>query len=118
MPKSDHLLPEAVEENAKAWAQIEAWTVEITRYVENNGYYEQQAKRAGLDTYFDSLDAGRPSILSLYWSRPQVEAQQSQQMATVRSWLNRLWRWRDGGQVFFDPDKECVYADRLRWRSL
>ena len=54
-----------------------------------------------------------PQMYSVYWSRPQVLARQSEPLAAVRAWLNRLWRW-DG---HFDPDAECTYADRIRRRT-
>jgi hypothetical protein len=52
-------------------------------------------------------------MYSVYWSRPQIAARQSAELAAVRAWLNRLWRF-DGA---FDPDAECTYADRVRRRT-
>eukprot|EP01006_Ploeotia_vitrea_P016316 TRINITY_DN46926_c0_g1_i1.p1 TRINITY_DN46926_c0_g1~~TRINITY_DN46926_c0_g1_i1.p1 ORF type:complete len:330 (-),score=122.90 TRINITY_DN46926_c0_g1_i1:48-944(-) len=37
-------------------------------------------------------------------------------MAKTKSFLNRLWRSRDDESVFFDPDREATYLDRLRKR--
>ena len=44
--------------------------------------------------YFSQLDAAAPQIYGLYWSRPQVMARQDE----------------------FDPDRDYIYADRLRRR--
>ena len=46
-----------------------------------------------------------------------MEARTSQELARVRSWLNRLWTFQSQNGTEFDPDLECLYADRLRQRE-
>lgn len=98
-------------------AQVEAWNEEIVRYIEDNDYYEREKEKRGLDRYFSDLAAGRPQIFGLYWSRPQMQARQSEELAVTRRWLNRLWDFEQEGATVFDPDRECTYADRLRRRQ-
>ena len=97
-------------------SQIAAWNDEIGEYIERNGYVEKSRARAGLDRYFATLSAGAPQIYSLYWSRPQVNARQSESLALVRAALNRLWRHASAAGPVFDAARECTYADRLRRR--
>lgn len=98
-------------------ARITAWNDEIGSYIERNRYVEKQKAKAGLDRYFATLAAGSPQIYSLYWSRPQVGARQSPELAAVRAALNRLWRHESADGPVFDPGRECAYADRLRRRQ-
>lgn len=96
-------------------AQAERWNQQIGEYVETNGFYETPDK--GLDNYFSSLQTGKPQILSLYWSKPQIEARQHENMASARQFLNRLWDYEFEGEAVFNPDQECTYADRTRRRE-
>ncbi len=69
------------------------------------------------DSFFGSLAASRPEIYPIYWSRAQMEARQSDEMATVQSFLNRLWQFeRSDGTNWFDPDVSIIYPDRIRRR--
>ena len=98
--------------------QAAEWNAELGRYVEDNNYFAQEKEKRGMDKYFSALADGQPQIFCVYWSRPQVAARQSEQMATVRRWLNRLWDFNDDdGQPVFHPDRECAYADRIRRRQ-
>jgi hypothetical protein len=90
--------------------QARAWDDEIGRYVDENGLTEKLA-HAAEDKYFGDLAAAKPQIYGIYWSRPQVEARQSESLTRVRSFLNRLWLTEN-----FDPDQTPVYADRIRRR--
>jgi hypothetical protein len=101
--------------NTFAQSQAEAWGDEIKSYIENIGYLDQPDK--GLDKYFSSLQDQKPQIYSVYWSKPQVEARQSENLATARKFLNRLWEFEHGENNVFDPDRECTYADRTRRRQ-
>ncbi|HPQ94628.1 MAG: DUF1479 domain-containing protein [Thiothrix sp.] len=105
----------AVIRNTFPQALAEAWNQRIGDYVAENGYYDTPDK--GLDKYFSSLQTGKPQILSVYWSKPQMEARQHENMAQTRRFLNRLWTHEHGGQAVFDPDRECTYADRTRRRE-
>jgi len=91
------------------------WNIQIGEYIKSVGYYENPDK--GLDNYFSSLQEGKPQIFSVYWSKAQVAARQHENMAVLRSHLNRLWRYRNNGESIFDPDRECCYADRTRRRE-
>ncbi|MDE3196725.1 MAG: DUF1479 domain-containing protein [Acidobacteriota bacterium] len=95
--------------------QATAWNEEIGRYVEDNGLYERLA-HAAEDRYFGTLKASKPQIFGIYWSRPQVEARQSEQLTRARVFLNRLWRAESDGRRHFDPEQTPVYADRIRRR--
>ncbi|MFQ5974581.1 MAG: YbiU family protein [Alphaproteobacteria bacterium] len=97
-------------------AQVEAWDAELADYLIRNGYYERE-KDADLDKYFTTIQSQKPQIFGIYWSPPQVQARQSPSLAVTRAWLNRLWRWQTDGTRHFDPDRECVYADRIRRRE-
>jgi hypothetical protein len=96
--------------------RIAAWNEEIGAYIERNRYVEKQKSRAGMDRYFATLAAASPQIFALYWSRPQVQLRQSEELAGVRAALNRLWRQPAGGPAFV-ADHEASYADRLRRRQ-
>ena len=93
----------------------EDWNQRIGQYVTENGYFETPDK--GLDKYFSSLQTSKPQILSVYWSQPQMEARQHENLALTRRALNRLWDYSHEGQPVFDPDRECTYADRTRRRE-
>ena len=97
--------------------RVNGWNDTLMSYVRDNGYFEKQAEKAGMDKYFSELASGKPQIFGLYWSRPQMEARTSQELATVRSWLNHLWKFNSQNGAEFDPDLECLYADRLRQRE-
>ena len=97
--------------------RVDKWNENLMGYVRDNDYFDKQAEKAGMDKYFSALASGKPQIFGLYWSRPQMEARTSQEMADLRSWLNRLWKWESENGVEFNPDQECLYADRLRQRE-
>ena len=96
---------------------VDQWNENLLDYVRKNNYFDKQAQKAGMDKYFSALASGKPQIFGLYWSRPQMEARTSPEMAELRSWLNRLWKWESENGVEFNPDQECLYADRLRQRE-
>jgi hypothetical protein len=95
--------------------QARAWDDEIATYVEENGLDEKLANAAE-DKYFGTLTAAKPQIYGIYWSRPQVQARQSESLTRVRMFLNRLWLAESEGRRHFDPDQVPVYADRIRRR--
>ena len=96
-------------------AQARAWDDEIAAYVRDNRLDERLANAAE-DKYFGSLDSAKPQIYGIYWSKPQVEARQSESLTRARIFLNRLWRSESEGQTHFDPGQTPVYADRIRRR--
>jgi hypothetical protein len=95
--------------------QATAWNQEIGRYVDDNGLTEKLA-RAAEDKYFGTLAAAKPQIYGIYWSRPQVQARQSESLTRARIFLNGLWLARSEGRRHFDPLEVPVYADRIRRR--
>ncbi len=97
--------------------RVNDWNEQIVEYIESNQYYNKEIKKRGLDQYFGQLASGRPQIFGLYWSKPQIKARQSEELATTRRWLNRLWDHNQSGKPVFNPDQECSYADRLRRRQ-
>lgn len=98
-------------------ARVAGWNETLMRYVADNDYISKQREKAGLDNYFGALASSKPQIYGLYWSRPQMEARQSQELSVLRSWLNHLWHQPEEGAPEFDPDRECMYADRIRQRE-
>ncbi len=96
--------------------QAEAWNDEIGEYLRSNRYHERPADPS-LDKYFSQLKSGRPQIFGIYWSKPQMQARQGPALAQTRAFLNRLWRHESEGMVHFDPDRDCIYADRIRRRE-
>jgi hypothetical protein len=57
---------------------------------------------------------GDPPIYPIYWSKPQIEARQDDNMAAVRRFLNGFWNHESQGRVWFDPDRDTAYPDRVR----
>jgi hypothetical protein len=98
-------------------SQIAQWNSALAAYIDDNRYLEHQKRKGGLDQYFSTLTSSRPQIYGLYWSKPQMEARQSEELALARRWLNRLWDIDQDGLPVFNPDQECTYADRVRQRE-
>ena len=73
--------------------RVQAWNAELADYLDRNKYLEKEVSKRGIDKYFSSLASGRPQIFGIYWSRPQMDARQSPELARVRRWLNRLWEF-------------------------
>ena len=92
------------------------WDDEIAAYVEKNDLDAKLANRAE-DKYFGTLAAAKPQIYGIYWSRPQVEARQSESLTNVRIFLNKLWQAEHEGVRYINPDQTPAYADRIRRRS-
>ncbi len=90
---------------------------ELDKYVLENNYFEDQKKKIGIDKYFSDLKSGKPQIFGLYWSKAQSEIRHSKEMETVKKWLNSLWNYNYEGKNVFDPNRELVYADRVRRRE-
>ena len=97
-------------------AQAEAWNEEIGEYLKRNRYTERPAP-AALDQYFSKLKSGKPQIFGIYWSKPQMAARTHPNSAKTRAFLNRLWKYETDGKKHFDPDRDTVYADRIRRRE-
>ena len=95
--------------------QAQSWDNEIARYVEENGL-DAKLANAAEDKYFGTLASAKPQIYGIYWSRPQVQARQSESLTRVRVFLNRLWQAESEGRKHFDPNEVPVYADRIRRR--
>jgi hypothetical protein len=96
--------------------QAEEWNDELGEYIIANNY-DTAPKPPVHDRYFTNLRSARPQIFGIYWSKPQVMARQHPAMAETRRFLNRLWRHDSGVVGHFDPDRECIYADRVRRRE-
>jgi hypothetical protein len=95
--------------------RVAAWDAQVADYVESNRLDSKLANRAE-DKYFGNLASSKPQIYGIYWSKPQIEARQSEELTATRVFLNRLWKHESEGRVHFDPDQVPVYADRLRRR--
>ena len=90
---------------------------DLEKYIEHNGYYNDQKKKEGLDKYFSDLKSGKPQIYGLYWSKAQIKIRHSQKMAKIKKFLNNLWVFKNEEYKVFDPNRELSYADRIRRRE-
>jgi hypothetical protein len=95
--------------------RAEAWDRELVSYLDRNDF-------AGTYKYLDDgvfggLAAARPSIFPIYWSRPQMEAREDDNMVAVRGFLNGFWKHESQGKVWFDPTRDTAYPDRVRRRE-
>ena len=87
------------------------WNTEVKDYLERNDYLGQKVNAE--DNYFGSLKDSKPQVYGIYWSKPQIEARQHDNMFKVQNFLNGLWD--DHGR--FGKDKMLSYADRIRMRE-
>ncbi|MBD2821051.1 DUF1479 domain-containing protein [Xenorhabdus sp. 42] len=90
------------------------WDKSMLDYLHLN-HFDDVYQNAG-DSYFGSLEASRPEIYPIYWSQAQMQARQSEEIAQVQSFLNRLWKFESDGIRWFDPDISMIYPDRIRRR--
>ena len=97
--------------------KVEAWNDDIVEYLASNHYLEKSVAKRGIDQYFSTLASSKPQIYGIYWSKSQMQARQSPELAEARKWLNRLWKYEHEGKAVFNPDLECLYADRVRQRQ-
>ncbi len=93
--------------------QASAWDRDIVDYVETNHFFETYTGPA--DDFFASVGS-KPEIYPIYWSTAQMQARQSEQMATVQAFLNAQWKHESQGQTWFDPSRDSLYPDRIRRR--
>ena len=91
------------------------WNTELGAYLADNHFTENY--RGPADSFFGTLSSSRPQIFPVYWSQPQVQARQHENMAATRTFLNSLWRNESGGRTWFDPARDTAYADRIRRRE-
>lgn len=94
--------------------QALGWDSAMLQYLDSN-HFDDVYKGPG-DNFFGTLSASRPEIYPIYWSQAQMQARQSDEMATVQSFLNRLWHFETEGKRWFDPDVSVIYPDRIRRR--
>ena len=86
---------------------------DIVDYVESNQFFENY--RGPGDDFFGTVGS-KPEIYPIYWSPAQMQARQSERMATVQGFLNHLWTSESDGVQWFDPDRDSLYPDRIRRR--
>ena len=89
------------------------WDQGIVDYVERNRFFETY--RGPGDDFFGSVGS-KPEFYPVYWSRAQMEARQSDQMARVQRFLNEQWISESDGTGWFDPTRDAIYPDRIRRR--
>jgi hypothetical protein len=89
------------------------WDANIVDYVESNAFFENY--RGPGDDFFGSVGS-KPEIYPIYWSPAQMQARQSDRMATVQAFLNRQWTHESDGVQWFDPSRDSLYPDRIRRR--
>ncbi|GLY96711.1 DUF1479 domain-containing protein [Actinoplanes sp. NBRC 103695] len=93
--------------------QALGWDRSIVDYVEGNHFFENY--RGPADDFFGSVGS-KPEIYPIYWSAAQMEARQSERMATVQAFLNSQWKHESEGVRWFDPERDSLYPDRIRRR--
>ncbi|MEU7576459.1 YbiU family protein [Streptomyces sp. NPDC041068] len=96
-------------------ARAEAWDAELAAYLDDNGF--ARTYRGPADDVFAGLSSSKPQIYPVYWSKPQMRARQDRNMSAVRSFLNSFWKHESEGRVWFDPDRDTGYPDRIRRRE-
>lgn len=96
-----------------AHEQALRWDADIVDYVETNDFFGKY--RGPGDGFFSRVGANI-EIYPIYWSSAQMEARQSDRMATVQSFLNRRWTFETDDRQWFDPDRHAMYPDRIRRR--
>lgn len=94
--------------------QALGWDRAMLDYLAENRF-DEVYKGPG-DSFFGTLEASRPEIYPIYWSKAQMQARQSDEMAAAQSFLNRLWRFESEGRTWFNPDVSVIYPDRIRRR--
>lgn len=97
--------------------RVADWNRQLDEYLTNNRYIEKLSRSGVVDDYFSTLASDKPQIYGVYWSRPQMEARTDPAMATAKRFLNKLWRTDSPEGEVFDPDRDLVYADRVRFRQ-
>lgn len=95
--------------------RADRWNASLAAYLEDNRFAENY--RGPADDVFGGLASSKPQIYGVYWSRPQMEARQDDNMVAVRSFLNSFWRAHSEGRTWFDPDRDTAYPDRIRRRE-
>jgi len=95
--------------------RAQAWDAELVAYLDDNDFMGRY--RYLDDGVFGGLAASKPSIFPIYWSRPQVQAREDANMVAVRGFLNGFWRHESQGRVWFDPNRDTAYPDRIRRRA-
>jgi hypothetical protein len=95
--------------------RAEKWDAELVDYVQENHFAETYQYLD--DGVFGGLANSRPSIYPIYWSKPQMEAREDPNMSWTRSFLNGFWKHESQGRVWFDPDVDTAYPDRVRRRE-
>jgi uncharacterized protein DUF1479 len=96
-------------------ARAEGWDAALVEYLGRNRFAESY--RGYADDVFDGLASSKPQIYGVYWSRPQMEARQDDNMVAVRTFLNSFWRRESEGRTWFDPTRDTAYPDRIRRRE-
>jgi hypothetical protein len=96
-------------------ARAEAWDRELVDYLDRNDF--ASTYQYVDDGVFGGLAASRPSIFPIYWSEPQIQARQDDNMVAVRGFLNSFWKHESQGRTWFDPTRDTGYPDRVRRRE-
>lgn len=95
--------------------RAEAWDAELVSYLDRNDF--SGTYRYVDDGIFGGLSASKPSIFPIYWSRPQMQAREDENMVAVRGFLNSFWKHESEGRTWFDPARDTAYPDRVRRRE-
>ncbi|MDQ1738486.1 MAG: hypothetical protein QOE53_138, partial [Pseudonocardiales bacterium] len=93
--------------------QALGWDRDIVDYVEANHFFDDY--RGPGDDFFGSVGS-KPEIYPIYWSPAQMQARQSERMASVQAFLNSQWISESEGVQWFDARRDSLYPDRIRRR--
>lgn len=94
--------------------QTQNWNAQLGEYLAANQYYRQLQQ---------DIEAGNverkehPHMLDIYWSKPQLEVRQSEQLHQLQEHMNGLWTVGASGVGAFDLKKCYTYSDRVRIRQ-
>jgi hypothetical protein len=94
--------------------RADGWDAALASYTDDNHFAE--IYQPFDDGVFSRLAAGKPSIFPIYWSKPQIQARQDDNTVAVRGFLNGFWKHESEGRMWFDPNRDTAYPDRVRRR--
>ena len=89
----------------------ETWDRGLAEYFATNRFWERYAERNPDEAATGSRISG------VYWSRPQIQGRQHDNMAKVREFLNSFWTHESEGRTWFDPIHDIGFPDRVRRRE-
>jgi len=91
-------------------ARAEAWDRQLAAYLSDNRF--AKSYRGPEDDVFAGLASGQPQIYPVYWSKPQIEARQDDNMVAVRTFLNSFWRHENSSSLGLSAHTDSGSVER------